>query len=119
VKSLKLTFRRTPKNALKRDISLIQITTPTHLSSKVQSMQHSTGQGGFIVSKQKFELDRLSAEEIIDIINSEDVNEEQLDLLAAHTQHMNYQLKQQVEEMTTICARIEQRLNELKGGGAV
>jgi len=68
------------------------------------------------VSKQKFELDRLSAEEIISIVNSEDVNSEQLDLLAAHTQHMNRQLKQQIEEMDAIRSRIEQRLKEVKGG---
>jgi hypothetical protein len=71
--------------------------------------------GGVIVSKEKFDFDRLSAAEIDDIIHSEDVTAEQLDLLSAHTLHMNQKLKQQSEEMNDIFTRIEQRLKEIKG----
>ena len=67
------------------------------------------------MSKQKFELDRLSAAEINDIVHSEDVTAEQLDLLAAHTLHMNRKLKAQSEEMDAIFTRIEQRLKALRG----
>jgi hypothetical protein len=71
--------------------------------------------GGVIVSKATFDLDRLSAAEIYDIIHSEDVTAEQLDLLSAHTLHMNQKLKQQSKEMDDIFTRIEQRLKEIKG----
>jgi len=66
------------------------------------------------VGKATFNIDRLSEEEIIEIVQSKHVTAEQLDLLAAHTLHKNRQLQQQVEELDNITAQIERRLEELK-----
>lgn len=67
------------------------------------------------MEKDTFDIDRLSAEEIIGIVQGEDVTAEQLDLLAAHTLHRNRQLQQQVEVLGKITSQIERRLKELKG----
>jgi hypothetical protein len=67
------------------------------------------------VDQETFNIDRLSAEEIIGIVQSDDVTAEQLDLLAAHTLHRNRQLQQQVEALGKITSQIERRLKELKG----
>ncbi len=67
------------------------------------------------MDQETFNIDRLSAEEIIGIVQSDAVTAEQLDLLAAHTLHRNRQLQQQVEALGKITSQIERRLKELKG----
>lgn len=66
------------------------------------------------MDKGRFNADRLSPKEIIDLVHSDSVTAEQLDLLAARTLHLNSQLQQQVDELNALTARIDQRLKELK-----
>jgi hypothetical protein len=81
----------------------------------LQFVHPGASNGDVIESKENFDLDRLGAAEIYDIVHREDVTAEQLDLLSAHTLHMKQKLKQQPEEMDAIFARIDQRLKEIKG----
>ncbi len=66
------------------------------------------------MSQEKFDPAQLSADEIAELVHSEHVTSDQLDLLAAHTQHMNRQRRQEIEKLDQIMERIELRLAELK-----
>ena len=98
-----------------RSSSLIHIAALNGHNAYSALNERRVSNGGVIVSKEKFDFDRLSAAEIDDIIHSEDVTAEQLDLLSAHTLHRNQKLRQQSEEMAGIFTRIEQRLKKIKG----
>jgi hypothetical protein len=110
-----VTGKLTLKFTQYRSSSLIHIAALNGHNAYSARNEGRLSNGEVIVSKEKFDFDRLSAAEIDDIIHSEDVTAEQLDLLSAHTLHMNQKLKQQSEEMEDIFTRIEQRLKEIKG----
>ncbi|MFT6519513.1 MAG: hypothetical protein ACJATP_003194 [Candidatus Azotimanducaceae bacterium] len=109
-----VTGKLTLKFSQYRSSSLIHIAALNGHNAYSALNERRVSNGGVIVSKEKFDFDRLSAAEIDDIIHSEDVTAEQLDLLSAHTLHRNQKLKQQCEEMDDIFIRIEQRLREIK-----
>lgn len=55
----------------------------------------------------------LTLEEIDDIIHSEHVIAEQLNIFAAHASHKTAELKQQITALDEISKRVEARLKEL------
>jgi len=60
------------------------------------------------------DLEDLSAGEIDDIIHSDHVNAEQLNLLLAHTKHINTARQAEITELDERLKRIAARLKELE-----
>ncbi|MDA0788774.1 MAG: hypothetical protein O2780_04860 [Proteobacteria bacterium] len=65
------------------------------------------------MSQERFDPEKLSAEEIKELVHSEHTTTDQLNLLAARTQHLNRQRRQELAELDELMARIEQRIEAL------